>query len=116
MYIGSKKIKNIVTFIDGNKFQNEFSIEETLKEENLKGKWESFGFKYLETDGHSIKKLEKIIKDITNYKYKKPVVVYCNTIKGKGVSFMEGNNKYHSIKKLPLNEFNKALKELNEYE
>ena len=85
MYIGSKKIKNIVTFIDGNKFQNEFSIKETLKEENLKGKWESFGFKYLETDGHSIKKLEKIIKDITNYKYKKPVVVYCNTIKGKGV-------------------------------
>jgi transketolase len=116
MYIGSKKIKNIITFIDGNKFQNEFSIEETLKEENLKGKWESFGFKYLETDGHSIKNLEKIIKDITNYKYKKPVVVYCNTIKGKGVSFMEGNNKYHAIKELPLNEFNKALKELNEYE
>jgi len=114
MYIGAKNLKNIITFIDGNKFQNEFSIKETLEEKNLKGKWESFGFKYLETNGHSAQKLEKIIKDIINYRYKKPVVVYCNTIKGKGVSFMEGNNNYHSVKKMPLNEFNEALKELND--
>ena len=99
MYIGANNIRNIITFIDGNKFQNEFSIEETLREVDLKGKWESFGFKYIETNGHSVEKLDKIIKDVTSYKYKKPVVVYCNTIKGKGVSFMEGNNKYHSVKK-----------------
>ena len=114
MYIGSNNIRNIITFIDGNKFQNEFSIEETLREVDLKGKWESFGFKYIETNGHSIEKLDKIIKDVTNYKYNKPVVIYCNTVKGKGVSFMEGNNKYHSVKKLPLEQYNKALKELNE--
>ena len=113
MYIGSKKLNNIITFIDGNKFQNEFSVSETLKEVNLKGKWQSFGFKYIETDGHSIKRLDKIIKDTINNKYKKPVVIYCNTIKGKGVSFMEGNNKYHSVKKLPLDEYNRALKEIN---
>ncbi len=114
MFIGSKNIRNIITFIDGNKFQNEFSIKDTLKEENLRGKWESFGFKYIETDGHSTDKLEKIIKDIIKYRYKKPVVIYCNTIKGKGVKFMEGNNKYHSVKKLPQYEFDKALKELND--
>ena len=114
MYIGSNNMRNIITFIDGNKFQNEFSIKETLREINLRGKWESFGFKYIETDGHSTEKLEKIIKDITNNKYKKPVVVYCNTIKGKGVSFMEGNNKYHSVKKLPIEQYNKALKELDD--
>jgi transketolase len=114
MYIGSNNMKNIITFIDGNKFQNEFSIKETLKEVNLRGKWESFGFKYIETDGHSTEKLEKIIKNIMSYKYKKPVVVYCNTIKGKVVSFMEGNNKYHSVKKLPLEQYNKALKELDD--
>jgi transketolase len=114
MYIGSNNIRNIITFIDGNKFQNEFSIEETLREVDLKGKWESFGFKYIETNGHSIEKLDKIIKDVTSHKYKKPVVVYCNTIKGKGVSFMEGNNKYHSVKKLPPEQYNKALKELDE--
>ena len=84
-----QKLNNIITFIDGNKFQNEFSVSETLKEVNLKGKWQSFGFKYIETDGHSIKRLDKAIKDTINNKYKKPVVIYCNTIKGKGVSFME---------------------------
>ncbi len=113
MYIGSKNLKNIITLIDGNKFQNEFSVKETLKEVNLKGKWESFGFKFIKTDGHSINKLEKILKKITQKKYKKPVVIYCDTVKGKGVSFMEGNNKYHSVKKLPLNEYQLALKEIN---
>ena len=114
MYIGSKQIKNIITLIDGNKFQNEESVNKTIKQINLKKKWESFGFKYIETDGHSVKKLDKIIKKTVKYKYNKPVVVYCNTIKGKGVSFMEGNNKYHSVKKLPLIEYEKAMKELGE--
>ena len=90
-----------------------FSVKETLKEVNLKGKWESFGFKFIETDGHSLTKLEKIFKNVTNNRYKKPVVIYCNTIKGKGVSFMEGNNKYHSVKKLPLDEYQRALKEID---
>ena len=113
MYIGSKNLKNIITLIDGNKFQNEFSVKETLKEVNLKGKWESFGFKFIKTDGHSLVKLEKILKNVTKKKYKKPVVIYCNTIKGKGVSFMEGNNKYHSVKKLPLDEYQRALSEID---
>ena len=38
MYIGSKQIKNIITFIDGNKFQNEESVNKTIKEVNLKKK------------------------------------------------------------------------------
>ncbi len=113
MYIGSKNLKNIVTLIDGNKFQNEFSVKQTLKEVNLKGKWESFGFKFIKTDGHSLNKLEKILKNVTQKKYNKPVVIYCDTIKGKGVSFMEGNNKYHSVKKLPMDEYQRALKEIN---
>ena len=63
MYIGSKKINNILTFIDGNKFQNEKLISETLKETNLKKKWESFGFKFINIDGHSINQLNKVIKN-----------------------------------------------------
>ncbi len=114
MYMGSKKVKNIITIIDGNKFQNEVTVSETLEERSLRQKWESFGFKYIETDGHSISKINEIIKNIKNNKYNKPVVIYCNTIKGKGVSFMEGNNKYHSVKKLPENEYKKAIQELNE--
>lgn len=114
MYIGSKRMNNILTFIDGNKFQNEKLISETLREINLKKKWESFGFKFIDIDGHSINQLNKVIKNFNNKKYNLPVVVYCNTIKGKGVSFMEGNNKYHSVKKLPSTEYDQAIRELDD--
>ena len=63
MYIGSKKIDNILTFIDGNKFQNEKLISETLKETNLK-KMESFGFKFVKINGHSIDQLNRVIKNL----------------------------------------------------
>ena len=42
------------------------------------------------------------------------MVVYCDTIKGKGVSFMEGKNKYHSVKKLPSTEYDQAIRELDD--
>ena len=113
MYIGSKKIDNILTFIDGNKFQNEKLISETLKETNLK-KWESFGFKFVKINGHSIDQLNRVIKNFKEKKYTQPMVVYCDTIKGKGVSFMEGKNKYHSVKKLPSTEYDQAMRELDD--
>ncbi len=114
MYIGSKKIDNILTFIDGNKFQNEKLISETLKETNLKKKWESFGFKFVKINGHSIDQLNRVIKNFKEKKYTQPMVVYCDTIKGKGVSFMEGKNKYHSVKKLPSTEYDQAMRELDD--
>ena len=112
MYIGSKKLTNIITIIDGNKFQNDGLINDTFKNLNLKKKWESFGFKYVEINGHSYKEINKQFFNAMNLKNKKPTVIYCNTIKGKGVSFMENNNKYHSIKKLKIHELNQALNEL----
>ena len=114
MYIGSKKIDNILTFIDGNKFQNEKLISETLKETNLKKKWESFGFKFVKINGHSIDQLNRVIKNFKEKKYTQPMVVDCDTIKGKGVSFMEGKNKYHSVKKLPSTEYDQAMRELDD--
>ena len=62
MYIGAKKLNNIITFIDGNKFQNEDLISKTFKKLNYKTKWESFGFKYIEIDGHSVEKINETIK------------------------------------------------------
>lgn len=112
MYIGSNKLNNIITIIDGNKFQNDGSINDTFKNLNMKKKWESFGFKFVKANGHSCKELNKQFSIAMNIKNKNPTVIYCDTIKGKGVSFMENNNKYHSIKKLKIHELNQALNEL----
>lgn len=113
MYIGSHNLKNIIVFIDGNKFQNERSIKETLPENNLLKKWNSFGFQTIKINGHSINSLENITKRFLKNKNKKPLMIYCDTIKGKGVSFMENNNKFHSVKDLSEENFKKAISELN---
>jgi transketolase len=113
MYIGAHNLKNIITFIDGNKFQNERSIDETLPEKNLINKWKSFGFQTISIDGHSISSIEKVIKLFLKNKNKKPLLIYCNTIKGKGVSFMENNNKFHSVKDLSEEYYKKAILELS---
>lgn len=109
MFAGVKKLNNLCAIVDGNKFQNEYSIKETLELTNLRKKWESFDWNYLEIDGHSFDHLNKAL----NYfkKSKKPLLIYANTIKGKGVSFMENNNYWHSgiLKK---EEYDQAISEL----
>jgi transketolase len=113
MYIGAHNLKNIIVFIDGNKFQNERSISETLPEKNLLKKWNSFGFKTIKINGHSLNSIEKIIKKFLRNYYKKPLLVYCETVKGKGISFMENNNKFHSVKDLSEENYKKAISELS---
>ena len=113
MYIGAHNLKDIIVFIDGNKFQNERSISETLPEKNLLKKWNSFGFKTLKINGHSLIALEKIIKSFLKNQNKKPLLIYCETVKGKGVSFMENNNKFHSVKDLSEENYKKAISELS---
>jgi len=53
------------------------------------------------------------IKLFLKNKNKKPLLVYCDTIKGKGVSFMENNNKFHSVKDLSEENYKKAISELS---
>ncbi len=113
MYIGAHKIKDIIVFIDGNKFQNERSISETLPEKNLLEKCNSFGFKTTKINGHSLQALSKVIKGFLQNQNKKPLLVYCDTIKGKGISFMENNNKFHSVKDLSEENYKKAISELS---
>ena len=109
MYIGSKKLSNICTIIDKNKFQNELSTKKTLDLGNIKKKFESFNFKVLEVDGHSFYQLKKVFHEFN--KIKKPICIICNTIKGKGIKFMEKNNIWHS-KKLDAINYMKAMKYL----
>lgn len=96
MFIGAKKINNLITIIDNNKYQNELSVKETLPLGNLKKKWESFGFIVEEVDGHSFLQIDKILKKYSLKKYNKPLCIIANTIKGKGIKFMENSGEWHS--------------------
>jgi len=109
LFISFNKILNLVILIDSNKFQNENSVKKTLHLGNLKSKFKSFGFDVYDIDGHDFKEISIVFK--ISKEAKRPVVIILNTIKGKGVSFMENDNAWHS-KKINESEYRSAIKEL----
>ena len=93
MFASSKKLDNLYVYIDFNKWQATGKNEEIINLKNLNKKFESFGWDTLLTNGNDYKSLEQSYK-IKN-KSGKPKVFIANTIKGKGVSFMEDDNNWH---------------------
>lgn len=104
------KLSNLSVIIDHNKMQSLGKCEDTLKLLNLPRKWETFGWKVLEIDGHS----HEQIRSALLYKSdNKPVCIVANTIKGKGISFMENNIEWH-YKAPQGKDYVNAIKELEE--
>lgn len=85
------KLNNLTLIIDYNKGQIDGPTNEVLNLENLKAKWEAFGWKTFEIDGHNYKELYEALTHRCN----QPVCVVAHTIKGKGVDFMEGGIDWH---------------------
>lgn len=102
------KLDNLLVIVDFNQLQAMGKVKDILNIEPLKDKWKSFGWEVLEIDGHDYKEIEKAL---TRPSSGKPMVIIAKTVKGKGVSFMEGNNLYH-YKAPSEEEYQRALKEL----
>lgn len=111
MFAAHHKLDNLVAIIDYNKLQSLTSTENTLGLEPLKEKFEAFNCKTLRVDGHDHNELNKAFA-IANNIQSQPIVIIADTIKGKGVSFMENKVEWHY--KSPSNEeLAIALKELS---
>ena len=85
---------NLVTFIDRNQYMIDGNTEEVMKLEPFAEKWRAFGFDTLIINGHSFNELHTAIEHALAAS-EKPVAIVCNTVKGCGVNFMEGNYKWH---------------------
>lgn len=104
------KLDNICAILDRNSVQENGPVEEIKREEPLADKWSSFGWNVIDVDGHNFKDLIKAFDKADTVK-DKPTIIIARTIKGKGVSFMEGQAKWHG--KAPNKEdLAKALSEL----
>jgi len=104
-------LDNLTVIVDANSLQAMGKVKDILNIEPLKNKWEAFGWEVLEIDGHNFKEIEESLLSLN--KEGKPKIIIARTIKGKGVSFMEGNNIFHY--KAPSDEeYQKALKELQQ--
>ncbi len=88
------KLENVCAIVDYNKVQENGPTNEIKNLEPLAQKWTSFGWQVLEIDGHNIEALKEAFDKFSSSKGK-PTVIIANTIKGKGVSFMEGKNAWH---------------------
>ena len=108
------KLGNLVTIVDYNKLQSIYSPEITLNLEPFTSKWEAFGWKVLEVDGHDHEELQVALES-NNPDKEKPLCVIAHTTKGKGVSFMENNNLWH-YRSPQGQEYLDAKKELEEGE
>ena len=104
------KVDNLVAVVDRNKLQLDGPTEQIMSLEPLSDKWKSFGWHVIEINGHDFKEILKAFEDAKEVKGK-PTVIIAHTVKGKGVSFMEGAVGFHG--KAPNKEqHDQAMKEL----
>ncbi len=105
------KLDNLIVILDHNKVQLDGTIDEIMPPGDINAKWESFGWKVIETNGHNIRDIASALEEAKRAKGR-PTIIIAETVKGKGISFMEGKNIWHG-KPIDDEHFNLAMKELS---
>ena len=111
MFAGHHKLENLCAIVDYNKMQSDDLNKNIMGLEPLTDKWESFNWHVLEIDGHNFDEIENAFKKAKSEK-SNPTVIIANTIKGKGISYMEESPAWHGSLKLSKEDLNQALLEL----
>lgn len=114
MFASHYKLDNLIVFVDSNGLQIDGKVTKVMSPEPIDKRFEAFGFYVQRINGHDF---EEIDRAVTNAKAKKdmPSVIICNTVKGKGVSFMEDKASWHGVAPTK-EEYEAAVKELAECE
>jgi transketolase len=97
MFAGHHELNNLVGIIDRNAICTIDFTENCLRLNPLDSKWQSFGWDAVTINGHSF---EEIFNSFKGFRYrtsKKPLMIIANTVKGKGISFLENNPMGHVI-------------------
>jgi transketolase len=94
MFAAGQSLDNVCVIVDYNKWQATARSNETLMLAPLRDKWAAAGWDAVEADGHDVDALADLMANVPNGSGK-PVAIIANTVKGKGVSFMEDDNNWH---------------------
>ncbi|MCL5018860.1 MAG: thiamine pyrophosphate-dependent enzyme, partial [Patescibacteria group bacterium] len=87
-------LDNLIVIVDRNNLQIDGRTEDVMKLDPMEERLKSFGFKVIKIDGHNMKQILAAFEEAKKVKGK-PVLIFAKTIKGKGVSFMEGQASWH---------------------
>jgi transketolase len=101
---------NLTAIVDYNKYQESGPISREMALEPFAAKWRAFGWHVAEVDGHDIGALVETLKAVRKVKGQ-PAVVIAHTVKGKGVSFVEADYRFHG-KALSPEQAEKAREEI----
>ena len=97
-FAGHHALSNICMIVDKNNFQAMDKTSNIINQKNLATQIEAFNFNVTEVDGHNEDDLDNAINDLFSLQNNKPSCIVANTIKGKGVSFMENKNDWHYLR------------------
>jgi transketolase len=111
LFAGHHRLDNLVAIIDYNKLQCFGSVNEILDLSPLAEKWKSFGWGAREIDGNNLSEAESALRALP-FEKGKPSVLIANTVKGKGVSYMENNFVWHLFN-MSKEQYDLAIKELS---
>ena len=107
-YASHMNLDNIVVIIDNNRLQYDGTTDDILSMNPMEDKWKSFGWDTVTVDGHDT---EMLYNELSK-SHSRPLAVIANTIKGKGVSFMENNPLWHNGK-LSEKQYEQAVSEVS---
>ena len=105
------RLENYYIIIDNNGMESLDKTDNIMSIEPIDQKMENFGFEVISIDGHQFDQIETAFKTLNNSKIKKPKAIILNTIKAFGVSFMQGDSKWH-YRAPSTDEYYLALEEL----
>ena len=94
MSAGHFKLDNLIAFLDNNDLQIDGHVSDEMSVYPIREKFEAFGWNVIESDGHKVEELLKALEQARTFK-DKPTLIWCKTVKGKGVSFMENQVGWH---------------------
>ncbi len=90
------RLSNLTAIVDYNDVQLDGPVHEIMPLEPFGGKWQVFNWGVLEINGHNMRQVLEAL-DMASEIHDRPTVIVAHTTKGKGVSFMENNSRWHGI-------------------
>ena len=113
MFAAHKKLDNLCIFVDFNGLQLDGTVQEVVAPTPIDKKFEAFKWNVIVIDGHNFEEIDAAVK-AAHACEGKPTAIICNCVKGKGVSFMENNVKWHGSAP-NAEQYEQAVNEINAY-
>lgn len=95
------ELSNLMVIVDENGYQAMGTTDEVLHLGSIADKFKAFNFETRSVDGHDEKALDDCIVELLNIKSNRPKAIVAKTVKGKGISFMEADNRWHYTRLSP---------------